>query len=53
MKTVQLLRRNNNGQKVWNDTILDGEKWVTSLTLEEVKNYLEYYDINHIDVRLK
>ena len=49
---VQLLRRNNNGQKVWNDTILDGSVWKTTKKLEEVKTFLDWHGISHIDVRL-
>lgn len=51
MKTVQVLRLDNRGKKNWENLILDGSIWKTSKTIDQVIAFLNYFDINYIDVR--
>jgi hypothetical protein len=53
MKTVQVLRNNQHNYKPsWSPLILDGKEWNTEKNLEWVKEYLDYWYIPYLDVRL-
>ena len=52
MKTVEILNYNKNGKKIWSELILDSSIFRTSKNINQVKQFLNYWNIQYLEVRL-